>query len=820
MPAPAVQPRSTARPAASLSRQDLLGLGRSGRPREFLPIAVRAIQQVPDDLDLRFLLAAACAQLGLRTIAAETLAALPAPAQADANVKALTSAVGGLPDDRVSAEHRRTLAAANLGVLRERGIEAAAVLDAVWPAWLERLDTHECFRTTDGNLVRRAPGDDLPHWTAFLTNSRSIAAQFCEQRLGGTDMFPPPLAIEGIDPPWLAEGAWSRLAPNRVGYAAPITLLQADPMEFLDGLSAADLCAVLADERVRVFVGPDASGRWLEDATDRLGEVTMGMAIATPGVRTRISPDAQTVTNRWGAAQAEALRETQARVSGTYAPRDRAWWEERYARAEAGGEPLRVLIPTSRYSTFIRHASEDLAEAFCGLGCDARVVMEPENGRPTSVGQLRWADPFEPDLIVLANYFRRDAGLPFPEQVPWVCWIQDAMAHQFKTREFTDLDFVAGHLHTELRAQDGFPHDRAMPFPLIASERKFHPAPIDAARRERFACEIAYVSHQSETPGAFHARCVAEEPKPEVRRLLDTLRPRVEAEAADPLGESLYNRLRALAGAAVEQTADGTDALAGYLFRHYALPLADRVVRHQTIGWAASICRRHDWRLRLYGRGWDTHPEFADFACGEVSHGEDLRACYQAASIHLHASVNTLVHQRVMECAMSGGLPVGRLTTDAVHESVGFAEREAVLHGTPCGTDRATGAVSYRLSENRPLAAVRPLREWLGLDTPEEYTIAARKIEAFRKPDHPLSGGIHAAWLFGDLREMTVRTEDDLERIVERAVTDGSWRGAQSAGIAERARERCSTTAFAERVLGLVRRSLSTGSIEKKAAGR
>ena len=139
MPAPAVQPRSTARPAASLSRQDLLGLGRSGRPREFLPIAVRAIQQVPDDLDLRFLLAAACAQLGLRTIAAETLAALPEPAQADANVKALTSAVGGLPDDRVSAEHRRTLAAANLGVLRDRGIDAAAVLEDAWPAWLESM---------------------------------------------------------------------------------------------------------------------------------------------------------------------------------------------------------------------------------------------------------------------------------------------------------------------------------------------------------------------------------------------------------------------------------------------------------------------------------------------------------------------------------------------------------------------------------------------------------------------------------------------------------------------------------------------------------
>ncbi|MFG0260154.1 MAG: hypothetical protein ACF8LK_07345 [Phycisphaerales bacterium JB041] len=812
MPAPAAQPRSPARPGSTLSRQDLLGLGRAGRPREFLPIAARAVRQIPDDLDLRFLMAAACAQLGLRTLAAETLAALPEPARADANVKALTTAVDGLPDDRVPADSRRAIAEGNLGVLRDRGLASAAVLDAAWPGWLDRLELHDCFRSTDGNLIRRGPGDDLPHWTAFLTDGRSIAAQFCEQRLGGTDMFTPPLAIEGIDPPWLAEGAWRRLAPNRVGYAAPITLVQADPLEFLDGLSAMDLRDVLADERVRVFVGPDASSRWLEDAVGRLDEVAMGMAIATPGVRTRIEPDAQTVTNRWGAAQAEALRETQTRVASAYGPRDRAWWADRYAEAASGGEPLRVLIPTSRYSTFIRHASEDLAEAFCGLGCEARVVMEPANGRPTSVGQLRWADPFEPDLIVLANYFRRDAGLPFPEQVPWVCWIQDAMAHQFQEREFTELDFVAGHLHKELRAQDGFPHDRALPFPLIASERKFHPGPVDAERHERFACEVAYVSHQSETPAAFHARCVAEEPKPEVCRVLEHLRPLVEAEAADPLGESLYNRLGALTGAAAERLANGTDALAQYLFRHYALPLADRVVRHQTLGWAASICGRHGWRLRLHGRGWDSHPELAEYARGEISHGDDLRACYQSAAVHLHASVNTLVHQRVMECAMSGGLPVGRLTADAVDESVGFAEREAVLHGTPCGADVATGAKLYRLADHAALAAVRPLREWLGLETPDEYSIAARKIESFRKPGHPLTGGMHAAWLFGDLRELTVRSEDDLERIIERAVRDDAWRSAQSAAIARRARERCSTTAFAERVLGLVRRSLADGT--------
>ncbi len=817
---PTQSPVATSPAAAptTATRQDLLALGRAGKPREFLPIAVRALEQIPADLDLRFLLAANCAQLGLRTIAAETLDRLPVAAQADPNVKALAAAVENLPDDRVTGEERRAFAEANLAALRARKLPAAEVLDAIWQSWLDRLDTHDCFRTTEGNLVRRSAADDLPAWTHFLTDNRSIAVQFCEQRLGDGGVFPQPLTIEGLDPPWLFETAWRTLAPNRVGYAAPITLLQADPLAFLDGLSVCDLRELLGDNRVRVFVGANASSRWLDDVMGRMEEASLGKAIVTPGTRSRISPDAQAVTNRWSAAQAEALREAQNRIAALYAPRDRAWWKRRYDEATTGGPPLRVLIPTSRYSTYIRHAAEDLAEAMRGLGCDARVAIEAPDSRPTSLGQLRWADPFEPDLIVLANYFRHDAGLPFPEQVPWVCWLQDAMEHQFAEREFNDLDFIVGHLHREIRTREGFPRDRAMPFPVVASARKFHPAPASGALLERFACEVAYVSHQSETPQSFHTRCLTEERNARHAGLLAELRPLIEKEAAEPLGTSLHNRLDALTKDAALATADGTDGLAEYVFRYYALPLADRVLRQQTLGWAVDICERRGWRLRVFGRGWEDHPRFAPSAFGEIEHGEDLRACYQAATIHLHTSVNTLVHQRVMECALSGGLPIGRLTTDTVDESLGAAQREAVLHHTPCNTDPATGDRFYRVADCPALANNIQLREWLGLKSPDTQRVTAAQFISFRRPDHPLVGGMHAAWLFGDLRELTVRTEEDLERIIERAVEEPAWREAQSAGIAARVRERCSTEAFAAQMIELVRKSLETSPIPTETA--
>jgi hypothetical protein len=286
------------------------------------------------------------------------------------------------------------------------------------------------------------------------------------------------------------------------------------------------------------------------------------------------------------------------------------------------------------------------------------------------------------------------------------------------------------------------------------------------------------------------------------------------------MGVSLHNRLRALTLGAARQADDNADALGLYLFRHYALPLADRVLRQQTLAWAAAICERRGWRLRVYGRGWENHPDFAQFAAGEVVHGEDLRACYQSAAIHLHASVNTLVHQRVMECAMSGGLPIGRLTIDSVHDSLGHAKREAVLHDSPCVTDPDTGYVGYRVSDSTSLSGARTIREWLGLASPDIQYVKPEQVEAFGRPDHPAAGGMHAAWLFGSLRELTVRSESDLEEIIERAVQDPAWREQHSKGIAARARERCSTEAFASRLLGLIHNSLDANARPETAVPR
>lgn len=799
-------PSETQPTRRAVTRDEVIALGRAGRPRQFLPLAAQIVERVPGDEGLRFLLAANVAQLGLRTLAREILDSL-AHARRDPEVARLAEAVEQLPDDRVALAVRLATALGNLRALRVRGVDLAGPFEA----WREDLARSQCFRCADGNLVRRLGRAGAPPWTHFLADQRGAAEQFARARLAGADLFPRPLAIEGIDPPWLFDLAWRTLARNRIGYAPPITIVQADPMEFLDGLSAADLREQLVDPRVRVFVGPDASQRWLNDALERLDEVVLGGVVTLPGTRTRVSPAAEAVMGRASAAQAEEFRRVQARVEAAYRDRDAPWWSRRYSEAAAGGPPLRVLVPTSRFSTYIRHAAEDLAEAFRALGCEAMVATEPRpEARLSAVGHARVVERFEPDLIALINYFRGDADLPYPANVPWLCWVQDALPHQFTERAWGELDFIAGHVHRELSSRESFPRERAVQFPVVASARKFHEGPIDPGMRARFAGEIAYVSHQSETPAAFHERSRREANNEGAGRLLDELRPLVEAEAAEPMGSSLAARLEALTRRVVGERAERGVT---YLFRHYALPLADRVLRHQTLEWAAEICRRRGWRLRIYGRGWESHPTLSGFARAELSHGEELRACYQASLVHLHASASALVHQRVMECALSGGLPLARLTYDAVSESTGWGQREALLHARAPLRDEATGKIGLVVADSPALGAIAEQRRRIGMDLPEIVWISAARAASYRRPDHPGATGLHPAWLLGDFAEATFRTAQELERLVDRALQDPQARRERSHAMAERVRARCTTEVFAGRMLGLISESLA------KAAG-
>lgn len=219
------------------------------------------------------------------------------------------------------------------------------------------------------------------------------------------------------------------------------------------------------------------------------------------------------------------------------------------------------------------------------------------------------------------------------------------------------------------------------------------------------------------------------------------------------------------------------------------------------MGWAADACERRGWKMRVFGRGWERHERFASIAGPEIEHGEELRAAYCAAGVTVHSSIHWMYHQRVMECALSGGLPAVYLKADDV--SMLRAYVVSRMWDVGCGMSdvrRAADcaeAMSFVAQLQRLGRPVHPA--WAALSVDRAMADAARAAWA-GMPEAP-----DAAFVLGDLAETTFATSEGLEGLIEGAMGSPRRRENLSGGIASRVREHYSTEHAAQRILELVR---------------
>ncbi len=487
----------------------------------------------------------------------------------------------------------------------------------------------------------------------------------------------------------------------------------------------------------------------------------------------------------------------------------RARWRE--------GKKLRILVSTTRFSTYMRHAAEDLAHALGEIGHQARLLLEPDDHtRQTQLHYTRAVSEFDPDGVVLINYFRPQIGPVLPPHVPVVTWSQDAMPHYFSGAQpprAGTLDFVVGMLYPELRTRIGVPEQRMLAWPNAVSPAKFHRGPVGDGF-EHLRCDVAMMTRHSEPPEAYVRRKIEE-----VEGSATTARAIKELERLVPLGLERAQRehrwiareLRVRCEEAIRTTSGRAPSPAmveGFL-HEIAMPLADLHFRQQAARWAAQVCERNGWRLHLYGNGWEDHPELAPFAKGELGHGEELRAAYQLAGVTIHASVRGLMHQRVAEAAMSGGLPIVRRTFEDIDRPRWFQLNAMVGSVEPDGSTE-DGRPSYQIEKHEGLQRVAELWARCGLTLGENGMVSpsVHELEMLRncplgKPKMPEDD---PGRMLVDVGEVGFASEDELERVVRNA-QDISWRAEWSAAIDPRVRERFAMDRFAEAMIGLVRQS-------------
>jgi hypothetical protein len=819
----AVQMSGGASTTGSVTRAQIIALGQSDRPWEFVGLAHRALAAHAADTGVRFLLAANYAKLGLRTAASEQLASLPSEVASDPAVVSVRTAIERLPEDRVGVDECEAMLRGNLAVLDTRGVLLVHSGNELIQLWREASAGRECFRALSGAVLvrRRDPAERTAEsggWVRFVNEAPPARAK--EIVSGGDPVvsaWPRPVTLEGFNP-WALRHVAAGLPRLESGYWARINVVESDLGALLHGLSVCDVREVLGQARVHVFVGEGALARFRADLALRNGTQILGPVIVCRGCGAGCAPVVEGVIRE--AVTAQKAEET--RLLATFergaAERTAGAWRARFTAATSGsGERLRLLVATCRFTTFVKHSAQDIAEAMRDAGHEAEILIEPdESSLLSTVGYLKKIEAYAPDLVLVINRTRANLKGMIPAGIPMVCWIQDAMAEIYDDQvggAQGEMDFLVGHTNDDLFTRFGYPRERSLMLPVVASERKFNASPADGALRDELACDVAYVSHHSETPERLHARVLSMAGDLAVAATLEALQARVREAVARAAEIPLQATLRLMTEESARHVI-GRDADPRVLSRicnQYTLPLADRLLRHETLRWAAAICERRGWRLKIHGRGWEGHEAFGRYSGRPIEHGDELRASYQAARAHLHVSVHWPFHQRVMECALSGGMPLCRAKWDDMAMLHGFTALRladgGVAHACRVGEPRMH---LYAVADHPEAMRMVGLWQRMGDERGSRPNIPTTEalVSAARLAWEQMPRELDVAWMLGDPSETMYRNELELEGALERVITMPRWRGSASAGIAGRVRKQFTYRVAIERIIGLVSRSL------------
>lgn len=316
----------------------------------------------------------------------------------------------------------------------------------------------------------------------------------------------------------------------------------------------------------------------------------------------------------------------------------------------------RVVLLTSRFTTVLQYSTRDVARAMEGLGWETRVFIEPTPWHSTSDRALKQLlIDFKPDLVFSIDHLRRENPSLYPDELPYVCWIQDDMPNLTCTiagRSIGRRDFVlcADELAFNLRYD----------YPLRQNiyVHKFTRVPERPATWKADGDDLAFVSNTSRLPRDIADEAVAGLRVPEdVRRLVRAACDRMIATYETGGAFHAFLQVRRLIESLERElnipieSRDSREQLILFLFNH----LNNALYRQQTLRWIADAADALGLKLGLYGKGWDNHPAFARFARGSVRYGDDLERLTRATKINLQILPYSCLHQRLLDGLVAGG---------------------------------------------------------------------------------------------------------------------------------------------------------------------
>lgn len=528
-------------------------------------------------------------------------------------------------------------------------------------------DTAAIHRSLDGNLhlAMLSPGG-LRAWTCGMIDARQMAAE-TKPAHPANHHYCNPYVIAGDVFAALFRRIHDLTKDIFLSFTPRLYLLETDPRAFGAAIWVLESIEPLCEARVSIVVGDNAIEEFAEllRANERriVPEYVTALPVAGGVDREALVTKLQSIVTDRIAATERTAGQNDAHYEAL--PPDH--WRRRFS--STGGEPLRILGLTSRFTTVLQYAMRDLSDAFESLGHRMHIQIEDNDHDAISpTCTVKSIAEFKPDLVFLIDHLRREYPGVFPRNLPFACWAQDLLPH-LMCREAGEsmgpLDFFIAPDVLQFSRIYGYPPRRGLMSTMVTNDRLYSPEPLPADVLARYRCDFSYISNQAIPPELLEGQRRRMLPADaRVTRLLDFLHAELNRRAVES-PDTLCHAATPLMDAA--KLATGVEApsrqIEEAIIRLYVQPLADLLYRQKTLEWVAEYCKHAGRTLHLYGNGWENHPRFSPYARGVAGNGEELRAIHQATAINLQCNSFGAIHQRLLDGLASGGFFLLRTTS-------------------------------------------------------------------------------------------------------------------------------------------------------------
>ncbi len=175
---------------------------------------------------------------------------------------------------------------------------------------------------------------------------------------------------------------------------------------------------------------------------------------------------------------------------------------------------------------------------------------------------------------------------------------------------------------------------------------------LEKADLAEFGCDISYISHESIRPETLVGEEVVRLNMPQLAPAIWGTFERLRAvyEGGGFVLHPMHVRAM-LVESAQSHHIELPTQVAGALLQFFSTRVNRTFFAHQSLMWLADT----DFKVHLYGHGWDMHPTLRRFARGPVENDAARLAIYRASKINLQMHPDGVVQDRLLEGLSVGG---------------------------------------------------------------------------------------------------------------------------------------------------------------------